>query len=128
MLQRVSLLESDVSAPVADLDIALELGNVADRLGELESHRSGGDGAGGLLVEGTVRELGALLLGELGDVAAAGNLGVVGDRDGSGLDLGLLLRGRIRGLSVDRELVAEVLAAVLLDRRGERRVGLEVIE
>ena len=88
---------------------------MGDGLGELEAHVCGGYGAGGLLAKWTVDQLGALLLGELGDIAAARDLGVVGDRGGASLDLGLLLRSRVGGRRVEGELVVEELVVVLVD-------------
>jgi hypothetical protein len=52
---------------------------MAHGLVELEPDADGLGGAGGLLAERTVGELGPLLLGELLDVAASRELGVVGE-------------------------------------------------
>lgn len=91
MVQLVALLKRNVSAPVADLDVAVELGNVRDGLHELESDTSGQNGTSWLLAKGTIGELGTLLDGELLVVAASRDLGIVRDGGRSSLDLGLLL-------------------------------------
>lgn len=120
--QVVALLERDVAAPVADLDVALKRRDVQHGLRELEAGARRRAGAGGLLVEGPVDELGTLLLRVLADA------GVVGDVARGELDLGLLLRGRVGGLAVGGEVVGEVLLVVLVYRRGERGVALGVVE
>lgn len=64
---------------MANLDVALQLGDVVDRLRKLEPDLDRLGGAGGLLVEGAVCELRTLLLGKLVDISASGKLGVIWD-------------------------------------------------
>lgn len=121
--ERVALLKGNVAAPVADLNVALELRHVNNGLGELEADGGRGRGTRGLLAKGSVSQLGALLLGEL--LAAISDLGVVGNVGRRGLDLRLLLGGGVGRRDVDGEIVNEELGLVLGNRRGEGRVGLE---
>lgn len=120
--QVIALLERDVAPPVADLDVALESGDVQDGLGELEADRDRGAGSGGLLVEGPVDELVALRLGVLVE------LSIFGYSAGRELDLGLLLGRRVGGLAVGGEIVGKVLLAVLVYRGGEGGIGLGRVE
>lgn len=127
VVERVAVLKGDVAAPVADLDVALQAGDVGHGLVELEADRDGLVGSRRLLVEGPVGELGALLLGELGRVAGAGELGVVRDVGRGELDFGLLLGGGVDGGQVGREGVGQELGLLLFDGGGEGGVGLEEV-
>ena len=127
VLEIVALLKRHISAPVADLNVALEVGNVNHGLVELEPNLDGLERAGGLLVKGTIDELRSLLLGELLDVSTARKLGVIGDVGRCELDFGLLLGCRVDRGAVGREGVRKELLLLLLDRGGERLVGAQEV-
>lgn len=101
----VALFKGDVSTPMADLDIAFKVGDMENRLGELEANSDGLLGTGWQLFEGTVSQLRALFGWELSNIATSRKLGVVGYAVASGLDLSLLPRSRISRGSVGREAV-----------------------
>ena len=122
VVQIVSLLEGNIAAPVADLDVSLELGNVYDGFGELESDAGGSLGEGSLFAVRAIYQLRALVLGTLADRC------VVGDIGRGELDLRLLFHSRVGGLTKGREVVRQVLLLVLLDRGRERGVGFQVVE
>lgn len=91
VIHLVVLLESDVAAPVADFNQTVELLDMNNRFGKLKANVCRGDSTGGLFIEGTIDELGALLDGKLLDLATAWKLCIIGDIGRSSLKLGLLL-------------------------------------
>lgn len=103
MIHSIALFESDVSAPVAHLDVALEVRDMEDRLRELESDSDGLLGTGWQLIKGAVGQFGALFGRELCNIATSRNLGVVRNAAASSLDLSLLSGGGISGGRVCRE-------------------------
>lgn len=114
---------------MADLDIALKVGDMKNRLGELEANSDGLLGTGWQLFERTVSQLRALFRWELSNIATSRNLGVVGYAAASGLDLSLLPRSRISRGSVSREGVGKELRILLSDRRRKRGVSLgEIVD
>ncbi len=116
------LFKGDVAAPMADFDLAIELGDVDDGFGKLESDLGGRNCASGLLVKRSVRQLGALLLWKLVD------FGVVGDGGRGRLDFGLLLARLVSRRGKDGKVVDQILRLVLLNRSGKRAVRVEVKE
>lgn len=122
VVEGVPLLEGDVAAPVAHFDVALEVGDVGDGLVELEADLDGELGAGGDVLVRAVGQLRTLLLGELGDIAAARELGVVGDVGRGKLNLRLLLRRRVGGGDVGGRLVQQELFVILADGGRKRPV------
>lgn len=127
VVEGVALLEGDIAAPMADLDVTLQVGDVGDGLVELEADLDGELGAGGDVLVGPVGQLGALLLGELGDVAAARELGVVGDVGRGKLNLRLLLRRCVGGGDVGGRLVQQELLVILANGGRKRPVGGGVV-
>ena len=126
-MEIVVFLESDVTTPVADLDVTVKLLNVGDRLLELEANTRGGDSTSGLLIERSIYELGALLDRELLDIAASRELCVIGNVGSSSLNLGLLLLRGVGGRYVDGEVVSEELLGPLRNGRRKRSVSLEIV-
>jgi hypothetical protein len=122
--QPVSLLGSQVAAPVRHLDVALQECRVGDGLGELVAHAHGLLCASGHVVVEPIGERGALLLrvGLLLVVELSGERRVVGHIAVRELDLGSLLLGQIGGGRVRAEGVLQVLLVGLGDLRGD---GLE---
>jgi hypothetical protein len=78
MVHGIPFLKGNIAAPVADLDVTLQSGNMSDGPSELEPNLSRRHSSSRLLFEWTIRELGPLLL-RLFPVAFV-DLGVVGDR------------------------------------------------
>lgn len=107
---------------MADFDLAIELGDVGDGFGKLESDLGGRNCASGLLVKRSVCQLGALLLRKLVD------FGVVGDGGRGRLDFGLLLARLVSRRGKDGKVVDQILRLVLLNRSGKRAVRVEVKE
>jgi hypothetical protein len=127
VIHLVLLLESDVAAPVADFNQTVELLDMDNRFGKLKANVCRGDSTGGLFVEGTINELGALLDGKLLDVATAWKLCIVGDISRGSLELSLLLLRDVGRWSINGKVEAQVLVIVLGNGRGKRSVGLQVI-
>ena len=119
VFQVITFLKGDVASPVADLNVPLQARNMDHRLVELESHLDMLGGSGRLLVKRSIDELGALLLGELLDVAGTGKLGIIGNGRGRELDFGLLLGGGVGRRAVRRERVAQELYILLLNGSGK---------
>lgn len=127
VVQIVVFLKGNVAAPVADLDIAVQLLDVGHRLLKLETNTRGGDSTGGLLFKRSIDKLGALLDGVLLDVAASRKLCVIGNVGGTSLDFGLLLLRGVGGWCVNGEVVGKELPSPLRNDCRGRGIGLEVV-
>lgn len=125
--QPVSLLISQVAAPVRDLDVALQECRVGDRLGELIAHAHGLLCASWHVGVLSICEGGALHLGVglLLLVELRWERGVVWHVAVRELDLGALLFREVCGWRVRAEGVLEVLLLGLADLRGDRLKGGE---
>lgn len=128
VVQGVSILERNVAAPVADLDIAFQAGDVDQWLGELVPDRHRLHRTRWELGEGAIGELGALLLGRLLTAVGSGENCILRHEGSGELDLGLLLLRHVRRRAVGGEAVDQELAVLLRNgggARGERgQVGV----
>lgn len=123
VLEPVTLLGSNVTTPVADLNVALDKSGMEERLGELVSERDGLVGTSGNLAVGTVCEGNALFDGILLALSVGSNNSVLRDVVGGHLQLGLLLDGLVGRVGVCIEGDLDILLIGLVDGGGQRAQG-----